>query len=117
MDLSRATASAICKSSSRLAATVDAISVSYVFGALSRLQIFVDELVGENEFRVCYGAKRKFDIGIIGPERDVLAVQPQQRAAESFAPINWKSELDLGFMAGPAGKIHQAGQRAVDTGR
>src|SRR5438045_2777535 len=125
MDLSRATASAICKSSSRLAATVLAISVSSL-GPFSGLQIFVDELVGENEFRVGDGAKRKFDVAVVGADHDIGTVQPQQDAAKPLAPFvrvavanafDGKREFDLGLVAGPAREIHRPGQRPVDPGR
>src|ERR1700733_1217663 len=112
MDLSRATASAICRSSSRLAATVLAIIFSWNLlscrsrfrgrsGAFSRLQIFVDELIGENEFRIGQTAKRKLDVGIVGPDHHIGTVQPQHHRAETLAAFDGRMELDLGFMAGP----------------
>src|SRR5258708_1490841 len=127
MDLSRATASAICKSSSRFAATVPAILVSWFFTRGAGLRVFVDKLVGKNEFRVGDGVKWKLDVAVIRPDHDILAVQPQQGGAKAFAgfclvalafanALDGRVEFDLGFMARPAGEIHRPGQRAVNAG-
>src|SRR5262245_55827232 len=100
MDLSRATASAICNNSSRLAATALAITFSFL-SALARLQSLVDELVGEYQFRVGDGAKREFDVAIVGTDHHIRSVQPQQGAAKALASFDRKREFDLGLMPGP----------------
>src|SRR3954469_12392534 len=89
MDLSRATASAICNSSSRLAATVPAILL-LLLRVVARLQVFVDELVGEHELGVGDGAEGESDLGIAifcirRADYDVLAIQAEQGAAKPAA--------------------------------
>src|SRR5215469_15408367 len=115
MDLSRATASAICRSSSRLAATVLAMDFLLCVKRVARLQIFVDELVGKDEFRVGDGAKRKSGLAVVGADRHILAVQPQKHAAKPPAAFDGRMEFDLCLMAGPASEIHQSGERPVDA--
>ena len=79
---------------------------------LARLEIFVDELVGENVFRVDDAAKRKTDIGAADAgiaDHDIAAVHAQKDGAEALALAgrggNHGAEFDLGLVPGPACEI------------
>src|SRR5665213_119078 len=120
IDLSRATASAICKSSSRLAATVLAIFVSWIFltcRALTRFQIFLNEFVGKNQLRFHHAAEGKLDTLILCGDDDIVAIKAVETAAETLAAIERRGEFDPGFVALPAGEIADPRQRPVDPRR
>src|SRR5215469_18839188 len=117
MDLSRATASAICRSSSRLAEIALAISLSPKLGALARLQICLNEPVGKNQLRFQHGAKRELYAAALRRDDDIIAVEPFQPAAKALAPVQGRMEFDLGLVPLPAGEIGKPGQRPVDAGR
>src|SRR5215469_4791077 len=105
MDLSRATASAICRSSSRLAEIALAMSLSPKLGALARLQICLNEFVGENQLRIRHGAKRELYATALRRDDDIIAVQPFQPAPEALASVERRGEFDLGLVPFPAGEI------------
>src|ERR1700742_1220725 len=121
MDLSRATASAICRSSSRLAEIALAISLSPKLGALTRLQISLNEFVCQNQLRFRYRAKRELYAAALRRDDDIVAVQSLQPALEPFAVAGGRGErrmeFDLGFMSLPAREIGKSGQGPVDAGR
>src|SRR5262249_12841016 len=117
MDLSRATASAICRSSSRLAEIALAMSLSPKLGALARLQICLNELVGEYQLRLQHGAKRELYATALRRDDDIIAVTSFQPAAEALAPIQRRMKLDFGLMPLPAGEVGKPGQGPVDAGR
>ena len=88
----------------------------------ARLQIFVDELVGEHEFGVGDGAKRKLDVVIADAASRITTSwpsSPSSVARKRLRPVACRGaiEFDLGLVAGPAREIHRPGQRPVDAGR
>src|SRR6185437_671963 len=117
IDLSRATASAICRSSVRLAAMEAMTFLSLRTGALARLQIFGDERVAQHQLGFRDAAERDRDALTLAFDRDVLSVDAQQQAAEPLAPIDGRMKFQLGLVAGPACEVGQPGQRPVDAGR
>src|SRR3569623_1794979 len=115
IDLSRATASAICNCSKLFAEIAQAILLLLIFGPFAGLQIFVDELVGENEFRVEQAAKRKLDVVIAKAgvaDHDIGAIQAQKDGAEALALAarrgDHRRQFDLGFVARPACEVLRA---------
>src|SRR5690242_2592178 len=118
IDLSRATESAICKSSSLLAAMPGVAILSLLFALLfARLQIFGDQLVGEDKLGFGDLPKRKLVAGALRLDDDFGAVEAEQGGAEALAPVDRRSEFDFRLMAGPTGEIGETRQRPVDAGR
>src|SRR5579864_5256228 len=117
IDLSRATASAICSNSVRLAAMA-AMSVLLSARVLARFQIFFDEFVGEHELGFCNVGVRKCKTRPFDLKDDVGAVQSQKPAFETLAPVSaGRLQFDLRFVPGPTREIGQPRQRTVDAGR
>ena len=85
----------------------------------SRLQIFVDQLVGENELGFRHRAKGKSDtLAVAISMHHIGAVQAEQRARETLAAFDVRrGEFDLRFVPRPAGEIGQPRQRPVDAWR
>src|SRR5579884_3066023 len=101
IDLSRATASAICKSSVLLAAMAAMIfSLSVRF---ARFQIFLDERVRQNELGFGNGAERKGEARSFRFNGHVAAVEPQKLSPEALsAGCVRRHQFDAGFVSGPA---------------
>src|SRR5690606_5839083 len=127
MDFSRATASAICKSSNLFAETairsvllslvgvcavgidgfdvlVGGVVVGLVVLALFRL---VEQSVGHHQLGVGQKGERQ-GMDRLGPERRIgqpdgesVLVRPHDLAAKPFAPLDHVGKLDLGFVPGP----------------
>src|SRR4029077_7736772 len=114
---SRATASAICSSSSLLALTVAIVSLlALILFALA--QRFRDERVGENEPRFHH---------VIDPQQNVLcrvtmyartfAFGAVEFAAESFGAVDRVLHFDLGDVADIAREVGPAPQGPIDPRR
>src|SRR5258707_8292279 len=130
IDFLRATASAICNSSSLLAATPVAImslrSRISVRGFrlshhLASLQAFLDELVGERKLRLR-------DVRIWEPHtvrfllirhihQHVTSFNTEQSPLEAPPPVDSMAKLEARLVAGKAGVILERGQWAIDTRR
>src|SRR5215471_4043004 len=86
-------------------------------GALSRLQIFGNQFVGEYKLRFGYPLEREADARALGFHRDFGSIETQKPAAKTLSAVQWCHELDLGLVARITREIHQPRQRTVDTGR
>src|ERR1700722_10789659 len=118
MDLSRATASAICKSSVLLAAIAAMICVSRSRARFARLQVFFNQPVGKHEFGFGDAAVRKCKSPTFDFDDDAAAVQAQQQTLETLSPAGiWRHEFDFRFVPGPAREINEARQRPIDPRR
>src|ERR1700733_2218430 len=106
MDLSRATASAICSNSVRLAAMAAISTFSCSRVRLACFQIFLNQLLGQNEF--CFGdaAKRKSAARSVHFHDHIVAVEPEKQASETLPALGiWCDKLDLRIVTCPPGKI------------
>src|SRR5205085_9667807 len=143
IDFSRATASAICNSSS-LFALIPACAMRLnpphqpwlvgsvhgrrliivtLFGALlGAPQRFANELVGEHEARLGYEPDRQADdlaaqLVQVDLDANLLAFHALERATEPLASRNQLLHLDLGLVARPILEIGRPHEGPVDAGR
>src|SRR5512134_351334 len=136
IDFSRATASAICKSSSRLAlmpakAMLLLLQVLGSHGAvrdarfsplLRAGQRLADELVRQHKPRLADELERQAEVRAAGPlelgrDPDLARLVALERAAEPLAALDRLAQLDLGLVAAPVLEIRRPDERAIDAGR
>src|SRR6185503_3100663 len=95
IDFSRATASAICKSSSLLAATpvaiIHSISMrSSRFAFFACLQTFLNQAVGQQQFRLVHIRDRKphaaIFVRICDIHNNIIAFEADQQSLEALTP-------------------------------
>src|SRR6185436_1092380 len=103
IDFSRATASAICSSSSLLAATpvaiLHSISVRNLrFAFLTCLQTFLDQAIGQHQLRLRHFGEWKFHapslVRLCDIHNHVGALEPDKQSLETPAALESMCELD-----------------------
>src|SRR5260221_4355514 len=120
ISFSRATASAIAISSARLALTAAGAAVAmklfvYRLNCIGAVGVErrggVDELVGQEQLGRRNVMKRQavLDAGLVG-EPHIVAIQPPDCPGKLLAAAARLGNADAGFVAGPVGKIAEAGQ-------
>src|SRR5437588_2465237 len=113
---SRATASAICSSSSLLALTVAIVSLlALILFALA--QRFRNERVGENEARFHHVIDPQQNILCVTADACTFAFGAVEFAADSFAAIDRDLHLDLSDVPGIALEVGSAHQGPIDARR
>src|ERR687898_204035 len=146
MTFSRATASAICKSSSLLALTamglllllpgrlaarggrlgrIGGVRFGVVSGARggAPAQGFADQLVGQDEARLADLVHRQPRHALLGLlrvgqlDQNLAALGAPDEAAEALAAVQRHRHLDLGVVPGPAVEIAGPDEGAVDARR
>src|SRR5262245_2255835 len=126
IDFSRATASAICNSSSLLAATpvaiLHSISVrSLRLAFLTCLQTFLNQAIGEHQLRVRHIGEWKSHapslVRLCDIHNHVLALEPDQQSLEAPPAVEPASELDPRLVSRKADEVLASRQRSVDAGR
>src|SRR5579883_1851013 len=118
---SRATASAICSSSSLLALTV-AMSRLLAFSLFAPPQRFDDERIGKHQARFRHVVDRQQHVdglfsGFAAAQADTIALNAAEFAAKPAPAIDRNLHLDMRDVAGIAIEIGAPHQRPIDPRR